>query len=74
MRFFGFAGRKPVIVAGHSICLNHVAAHPIGALPAYTDIAEFQPRREAARPVSPLNGSYHKVDTVCRCCSIAAAY
>ena len=40
---FGFAGRKPVV--RHSIDLDHVAAHPIGALSAYTDLAEFQPRR-----------------------------
>ena len=35
--------RKPVV--RHSFDLDHVAAHPIGALPAYTDLAEFQPRR-----------------------------
>ena len=26
-------------------------------------VAEFRPRLEAARPVLPLNGSYHKVST-----------
>ena len=30
-------------------------AHPIGALPAYADLAEFIPRRGTARPVSPLS-------------------
>ena len=33
----GFAGRK--VVVGHSIDLDHVAAHPTGALPAYADFA-----------------------------------
>ena len=48
LRFFGFAGHKRVVVynrARHSIDLDHVAAHPIGALAAYADLAEFQPRR-----------------------------
>ena len=31
--------------AGHLIDSDHVAAQPIGALPAYADLAEFQPRR-----------------------------
>ena len=43
MHFFGVAGHKPV--GRHSIDSDHVTAHPIGALPAYTDLAEFQPRR-----------------------------
>ena len=49
VRFFGFDGGKPVVVYnradGHSIDLDHAAALPIGALPAYADLAEFQTRR-----------------------------
>ena len=49
----------------HSIDLDHVAAHPIGALPAYANLAEFQPRRGSGEACfTPLNGSYHKVSTV----------
>ena len=43
LRFFGFAGRKPVVVYNRQgprlICIT------IGAPPAYADLAEFQPRR-----------------------------
>ena len=38
-------------------------ALPIGALSAYAELAEFRPRLDVARPVLPLNGSYHKVST-----------
>ena len=37
--------RLEAITGGHSIDLDDVAAHPIGALLAYADLAEFQPRR-----------------------------
>ena len=53
---------------------THVAAHPIGALPAYADLAEFQPRRGSGEACfAPPNGSFHKV-LLRRFCSIAAAY
>ena len=48
VRFFGFVGRKPVVVYNRRgtllIWIRYVAAHPIGALLAYTDLSEFQPR------------------------------
>ena len=31
--------------AGHSIDLGHVAAQPIGVLPGYANLLEFQPKR-----------------------------
>ena len=39
-------------------------AHLLGAIRAYADLAEFQLKQEAARHVSPLDGSYHQVSTV----------
>ena len=45
---------------GHSIDLDHMVAHPIGALPAYTISPNFNQGMEGARPVLPLYGSYHK--------------
>ena len=50
--------------AGHSIDLGHVAAQPIGALPAYANLVEIQPRCGSSKACLPLNGSYHKVSTV----------
>ena len=45
--FFGFAGRKPVVVYNqrHSVDLDHMVAHPIDALPAYADLTDFLSRR-----------------------------
>ena len=34
-----------LLLEGHAIDLDHVAAHPIGALVVYADLTEFQPRR-----------------------------
>ena len=62
MRFFGFAGRKPVVVhnwRGHSIDFDHVAAHPI----AHADLAEFQPRRGFVSPVAPFFARLERLTT-----------
>ena len=52
---------------GHSIDLNHVAAHPIGELPAYADLAEFQPRRGSGEA---FFASYRFVPQSKYCCAI----
>ena len=49
--------------AGHSIDLDYVAAHPIGALPAYADLAESWKRRGLFRPLF-RRLKYQKVSTI----------
>ena len=34
-----------LLPAGHSVDLDHLAAHQIGELPVYADLAKFQQRR-----------------------------
>ena len=49
----------------HSIDLDHVGAHPIGPLPEYANLAEFQLKCGSGEAFfTPLNGSYHKLSTV----------
>ena len=36
--------RCRLLPAGHSVDLDHLAAHTIGALPVYADLAKFQRR------------------------------
>ena len=73
MRFFGFAGRKPVVVYNRRgtryIWITwrltryaHYRRTPISP--------NFNQGVEAARPVSPLNGSYHNESTVAPFCSM----
>ena len=44
-----------------------MAAHQIGAIPAYANLAEFQPRCGSGKACFPINGSYHKVSTIAPC-------
>ena len=67
MRFFGFVGPKPVVVH------NRWGTRLIWIMWRPTRYAHYRrspislnlkPRRGSARPVSPLNSSYHEVSTV----------
>ena len=45
--------RLQFITEGHSIDLDYVAALPIGALPAYSDLAKFQLRHASGEACFP---------------------
>ena len=69
MRFFGFAGRKPVVVYNRQgtrliWIMWRLADRRTTCVQCTPILPNFNQGVEAARPVSPLNGSYHKVSTV----------
>ena len=66
MHFFGFAGRKPIVVHNRRGMRLILVTWRLTRLANYRRMPispNFNQGVEAARPVSPLNGSYHKVST-----------